>query len=70
MTTPARSRDQKSAPIDDLSPTLTLRDGRRAQGSSPAGGPHTAPSVTLDPWLNLSPCQIVRARCSLACVGR
>ena len=24
MTTPARSRDQKSAPIDDLSPTLTL----------------------------------------------
>src|ERR1700737_3356395 len=33
MTTPARSRDQKTATIDDLSPTLTLPDGRRALGS-------------------------------------
>jgi hypothetical protein len=38
MTTPARSRDQKSVTIDDLSPILTLPDGRRAQGSGRACG--------------------------------
>jgi hypothetical protein len=39
MTTPARSRDQKSAPIDDQSSAPTLPEGLRARrGSAAAWG--------------------------------
>jgi hypothetical protein len=39
MTTPARSRDQKSAPIDDQSSATTLPEGLRARrGSAAAWG--------------------------------